>query len=88
MKMSSRPLRVFEAFAGIGSQVTALKRLGANYKVVGISEWMVDAIICYDAIHHFGEEFTVVPNYNEQLAYLSQFEFSRDSVNKTNINIA
>jgi len=85
--MSSRPLRVFEAFAGIGSQATALKRLGANYKVVGISEWMVDAVICYDTIHHFGEEFTAVPNYHEQLAYLSQFEFSRDSVNKTNIKL-
>ncbi|MCL2855179.1 MAG: DNA (cytosine-5-)-methyltransferase [Defluviitaleaceae bacterium] len=83
--MSSRPLRIFEAFAGIGSQATALKRLGANYKVVGISEWMIDAVICYDAIHNFGESFTGLPDYDAQLAYLSQFEFSRDSTTKTNL---
>jgi DNA (cytosine-5)-methyltransferase 1 len=80
-------LRVFEAFAGIGAQATALDRLGANFEIVGISEWMVDAVICYDAIHHFGEEAIEVPSYQEQLGYLSQYDFSRDSVRKTNLKL-
>jgi len=32
MDNSGKPLRVFEAFSGIGAQASALKRLGANYK--------------------------------------------------------
>ena len=78
-------LRIFEAFAGIGAQSMALKRLGADYEVVGISERMVDAIICYDAIHHAGYPPIEVPSYEEQIEYLTQFEFSRDSVRKTNL---
>ncbi len=80
-------LRVFEAFAGIGAQATALERLGADFEVVGISEWMVDAVICYDAIHHFGEEAIEVPSYEEQMKFLTQFDFSRDSVRKTNLKL-
>lgn len=80
-------LRVFEAFAGIGAQATALKRLDADFEIVGISEWMVDAVICYDAIHHSGEQTEDIPDREGQLKYLSQFEFSRDSVNKTNIRL-
>ena len=86
-KKHRKSLRVFEAFAGIGAQATALKRLNANYEVVGISEWMVDAIICYDAIHHFGENAEIPPSYDEQMQYLSQFDFSRDSVTKTNLKL-
>ena len=82
----NKPLRVFEAFAGIGAQATALDRLNANYCIVGISEWMVDAIIAYDAIHHSGEQVGDLPSYEEQKAYLSQFEFSQTSVRKININ--
>ncbi len=74
-------LKVFEAFAGIGAQTTALKRLGIDHEVVGISEWFVDAVICYDALHcqHLPE--IPLPSYEEQISYLEQFEFSRDSVN-------
>lgn len=81
------PLRVFEAFAGIGAQATALERLKANYEIVGISEWMVDAIIAYDAIHHPNEEAGDLPSYKEQLEYLSQFEFSRESARRTNLKL-
>ena len=34
---SSKKLRVFEAFAGIGAQAAALKRLNINYEIVGIT---------------------------------------------------
>lgn len=83
----TKPLRVFEAFAGIGAQATALERLGANFEIVGISEWMVDAVICYDAIHHPNERAEEIPSYEVQLKYLNQFEFSRDSIRKTNLKL-
>lgn len=44
-------LRVFEGFSGYGSQSLALKRLGIDYKVVGISEIDKFAIKSYGAIH-------------------------------------
>ncbi|MGL4664783.1 MAG: DNA (cytosine-5-)-methyltransferase [Clostridium butyricum] len=43
-------LRVFEAFAGVGSQRMALRNLNIDHKVVGICEIDVDAIITYAAI--------------------------------------
>ena len=45
-------LRVFEAFAGIGAQASALDRMGINYKIVGISEWFIDAIEWECEIRH------------------------------------
>ena len=50
------PLRVFESFAGYGSQSMALQRLKDNYpnfdfKVVGFSEIDVNAIKAYKAVH-------------------------------------
>lgn len=39
-----KKLRVFEAFAGIGAQASALKRMNINYEIVGISDWFIDAI--------------------------------------------
>lgn len=35
---SKRKLRVFEAFAGIGAQAAALKKLNIDYEIVGISD--------------------------------------------------
>ena len=58
------PLRVFEAFAGIGAQSLALERLKHNfpdfdYKVIGISEVEMNALAAYRAIH--GD----IPNYGD-----------------------
>ena len=49
-------IRVFEAFAGYGSQAMALRRLKYNfpdfdYKVVGISEIDKYALQAYQAVH-------------------------------------
>ena len=44
-------LRVFEAFAGYGSQRMALRNLGIEFDVVGISEIEGDVILSYAAIH-------------------------------------
>lgn len=44
-------LKVFEAFAGIGSQTQALKNIGVDHEVVAISEIDKWAIASYEAIH-------------------------------------
>ncbi|MDR2267808.1 MAG: DNA (cytosine-5-)-methyltransferase [Christensenellaceae bacterium] len=80
-KQKKRRLKVFEAFAGIGAQTTALERLGIDFEVVGISDWFVDAIICYDAIHHEESENIPIPSREEKLRVLGRYTFSRDSVN-------
>ena len=81
----SKKLRVFEAFAGIGAQATALERLGIDYEVVGISDWFTDAIICYDAIHCNTDNQVRIPTKEKQLEYLSKFQFSRDSIKPTRL---
>lgn len=52
-----KKIKLFEAFAGIGSQYKALKNIAPkmNWEIepVGIVEWFVPAIIAYQAIHHF-----------------------------------
>ena len=49
--MSNDSLRVFEAFAGYGSQRMALHNIGIEFEVVGISEIDGDVIQSYAAIH-------------------------------------
>ena len=44
-------IKVFEAFAGYGSQSIALRNIGVDYEVVGISEIDKYAIQAYEAIH-------------------------------------
>lgn len=77
----SKKLRVFEAFAGIGAQASALRRLNINYEIVGISEWFINAIECYDAIQNNNKPDIPLPSLKEQLDYLQNFSFSKDSVN-------
>ena len=44
-------IKIFEAFAGIGTQRMALKRLGVDFEVIAISEIDKFAIKSYKAIH-------------------------------------
>lgn len=44
-------VRLFEAFAGVGSQLMALKNIGIEVESVGISEWDINSILTYDSIH-------------------------------------
>lgn len=44
-------IRMFEAFAGYGSQSMAMKRLGIKFKIIGISEIDKYAIQAYMAVH-------------------------------------
>lgn len=55
----SKPIRLFEAFSGIGCQAMALKRITNKYELVGFSEIDKYAIQSYTAIH--GE----VKNYGD-----------------------
>lgn len=79
-KSNEKKLKVFEAFAGIGAQAAALKRINIDYEIVGISEWYIDAIECYAAIHCGNKKVNVPSNISEIDKYLSQFTFSADSV--------
>lgn len=47
----NKPIKLFEAFAGYGSQYMALKRLGVKVDVVGYSEIDKFAIQVYEALH-------------------------------------
>lgn len=73
-------LKVFEAFAGIGAQASALKKAKIDFEIVGISEWFIEAILCYDQIQNDGLPEIELPTKKEQIEYLSQFTFSKDSV--------
>lgn len=68
-------IKIIEMFSGIGAQVAALKRLGLEYEVVGISEIDKYAIQSYEAING--------PTYNygditkiESLDYADLWTFS------------
>jgi DNA (cytosine-5)-methyltransferase 1 len=85
-KKKEQKLRVFEAFAGIGAQAAALERLDIDYEIVGISDWFIDAIECYAAIHHQDKRVEVPRKKSEVIEYLSKFTFSADSVHPYNIS--
>lgn len=51
MEFTEKPLRVFEAFSGYGSQSMALRNIGVDHEVVGISEIDKYAIAAYNATH-------------------------------------
>ena len=69
--MEKKKLRVFETFSGIGAQKAALERLkeqiGLEYEIVATSDWFINAIECYDAMHYDGEPPIELPSYEEQL---------------------
>lgn len=44
-------IKIFEAFAGYGSQSLALKRVGVDYEIVGISEIDKYALMAYKSLH-------------------------------------
>lgn len=71
-------LRVFEAFAGYGSQRMALRNIGIEFEVVGISEIDGDVIQSYAAIHSdFLEKREHIDDYvpedkDEMISYLEE----------------
>lgn len=85
--MSNQKLRVFEAFAGIGAQASALSRMNIDYEIVGISDWYVDAIKCYAAIHCSKVKVDIPTDIEEIDKYLSKYTFSATSVKETKLKL-
>ena len=70
-------LRVFEAFSGIGTQRMALRNLGIDHEVVGISEINPHAIQSYEAIHGKTKNFGDISKVNpETLPDFDLFTYS------------
>lgn len=71
-------LRVFESFAGIGTQRMGLERAGIDHEVVGICEIDKFAIDSYQAIHgetkNYGDISKIDP---KDLPEFDLFTFSR-----------
>ena len=72
-------LRVFESFSGVGSMSMALRNLGIDFEVVGISEVDKWALLSYDAIHN--EQIDVILPTKEEMLQLNPIlminEFSK-----------
>lgn len=77
-------LKVFEAFAGYGSQRMALRNIEIEFEVVGISEIDGDVIQSYAAIHSdFLEKREHIDNYvpeskEEMISYLEEINVPLD----------
>lgn len=77
-------LRVFEAFAGYGSQRMALRNIGIDFEVVGISEIEGDVLLSYAAIHSdFLDKRENIDDYvpenkDEMISYLKEINVPLD----------
>lgn len=87
VEMSKRKLRVFEAFAGIGAQASALSRMNIDYEIVGISDWFMDAIECYAAIHCSNIKVDMPTDIKKIDEYLSKYTFSATSVKESKLKL-
>lgn len=73
----TKPIRLIELFAGIGSQAKALKNLGANFEHWKAVEFDKYAMASYNAIH--GTNFEVSDIREVHAADLDLRERERDS---------
>lgn len=62
-----KKLKIFSTFTGIGSPEMALRNIGADFEVVGISEVDKYAILAYDYIHCNTDEVVEIPTKEEML---------------------
>lgn len=53
----TKPVRLIELFAGIGSQAKALENLGVPFETYRVVEFDRYALLSYNAVHH--TQFTV-----------------------------
>ena len=61
-----KPVRLIELFSGIGSQATALKRLGIPFEQYKTSEWAVKSILAYKNLHHPNENYDYSKDYTKE----------------------
>lgn len=75
----NKPIRLIELFAGIGSQATAMKRLGLNFERWRICEWAVKSILAYKNLHSEDQkDYSQALTKDELIETLSQFGISSD----------
>ena len=92
---STKKIKVFETFAGVGAQAKALENLHINHEVTGISEIDKDAIVSYASIHcNLNEKLNSFdfPSREDMIEYLQRMDVGFDFKNnrhtitkKTNI---
>ena len=70
-----RKIKVIELFAGVGSQAMALRNIGIDYEVIGISEIDKFAIKSYEAIHGKIHNFGDISKM-EELPYCDLLTYS------------
>ena len=70
-----RKIKVIELFAGVGSQAMALRNIGIDYEVIGISEIDKFAIKSYEAIHGKVHNFGDISKM-EELPYCDLLTYS------------
>ena len=68
-------IKVIELFAGIGSQAMALRNIGIDYEVIGISEIDKFAYKSYEAIHGKVKNFGDITKINK-LPYCDLLTYS------------
>jgi DNA (cytosine-5)-methyltransferase 1 len=61
----NKPIRLFEAFSGYGSQAIALKRLGVNVEHVGIAEIDKYAINSYHELHGEVKNYGAIGSFDK-----------------------
>ena len=74
-------IKLFEAFAGIGTQRMALKNIGVDFESVGISEIDIHAILSYANIHDgldTEDKTFVYPSKEEIIEFLENRNFGMD----------
>ncbi|CAL59123.1 hypothetical protein MBOVJF4428_00198 [Mycoplasmopsis agalactiae] len=81
-------IKIYELFAGIGSQYKACKNieseLSVNFVSLGACEWYIDAIIAYMKIHYDSVLLESDLSKDEMVNLLNKFTFSADSKKEVN----
>lgn len=62
----NKPIRLIELFAGIGSQATALKRIGVPFEQYRTSEWAVKSILAYKNLHHPNDDYDYSKDHTKE----------------------
>ena len=75
-----KPIRLIELFSGIGSQAMALRDLGITFEHYRTSEWDVNAILSYYAIHFSDDktDYSDGLSFNEVVSRLDRWSISAD----------
>lgn len=67
----TKPIRLIELFAGVGSQAMALRNLGVEFEHYKICEWAIPSIIAYDLVHtNDGKDYSSHMSKEELKNYL------------------